>query len=358
MRSRSVLSILLFIFLLVFLAQPASAGTIDTSIEVVSRGIQAFVEHGTAKAIANNYGVTFGNTSQMEDLTPAQKIVYMIAAAEHSPYEIKRVRDQVASDVVWYYIIMFFVLTSTFSMSMLQKIAPETVASITNKFDGHDSFFDYSVWFKTLLKLTILPIAAFPIIEGLLELEQGISTGLMSNAMEFLNTTNADPGIYFFEGIAYSFCGWFFAFRLQFINLFSAHILKVILLFAAAWWNSHYIAQVLGEWFITALAMRPVVLWYSCIAVQHIASINTNYGITEDMTPNEAYSQIWSTTFDVAGVTSIDMTLVIIASALTAAAALTWPIFKVIIKVIMGYLFGAIYKVMRVNNLLNKVRGN
>jgi hypothetical protein len=333
--------------------QPVSAGPVDTSIEVVARGIEEFMKKNTEDQLDNTFGVRYGNASEVEDLTPAQRLVYMVAAADHHPFELEWVRHQIASDTVHYYIAMFCLLVITFGLGMLHKVWPEFVDSITNVFNGHDDLYDYTVYMKTLLKLTVLPIAAFPIIEGLLEFEQGLSAGMLANALEFLNTSTVSGDVWFWEGWAYSFCGWFFAFRLQYMNLFIAHILKVILLFAFVWWNSHHIAEVLGEWFLSALAMRPIVLWYSCIAVQHIASVyenygsfNANYGITPGMSPTEAYSQVWSTTMDSAGVVSLDMTLVVLASAATAAACLTWPIFKVVVKIVMGYFKNALFAVL------------
>jgi len=356
MKLRPVLSFIFIIFLLASIIQPVNAGPIDTSIEVVARGIEAYMKRNTEGQLENTFGVRYGNTSEAESLTPAQRLVYMVAAAEHHPFELEWVRNQLASDVVYYFIGMFFLLITAFGLGMLHKTSPEFVDSITSIFNGHEEIYDYTVYFKTLLKLTILPIAAFPIIEGLLELEQGLSSGMLLNAMEFLNTTNAAGGVWFFEGMCYTFCGWFFAFRLQFMNMFIAHLLKIILLFSFMWWNARYIAQILGEWFLSALSMRPIVLWYSCVAVQHIASVNTNFGITPDMSPNEAYRQVWSTTGDVAGIIALDMTLVTIASAITVIIALLWPIFKVIIKIIMGYFKSALFHVLRMYVLSKPTR--
>lgn len=364
MKLHPAFSFFLIILLFISSVQPVSAGSVDNGKQMIVEALDEFINYKTAKVLDENYGVVFGNTSEAEDLTPAQKIVYMIATAQQNPFGLKWVQETIASDVIWYYKALFWISVITFGLSMLQKYAPETVASISNRFAGHDDFIDYSVWFITICKLALLPIAAFPVIDGLIELEQTISSGLMQNAMEFLQVTGPGTGsVYFFEGIAYSICGWFFAFRIEFINFFAAHILKIIILFSIAWMKSHYIAQVLGEWFATALAMRPVVLWYSCLAVQHISNLyathgefNANYGITTNMSPNEAYRQVLSTTFDASGSVAITMSAVIVLSAITAAAAMTWPIFKVITKVIMEYLVTAIYKLIRINNALNSAR--
>lgn len=357
MKSRSVLSTFLFISLFVFLAHPVSAGAIDTSIEVVSRGIDTYFDHKETESFERSFGVSFGNTSEVENLSPAQKIVYMIAAAEHNPFEVEWVRNTFSHDFVWYYIAIVLVSLLTAILSILHKLAPETVGGFSTRFVGHESPFDYTVWGESIALLAILPVIAIPTTEGLLELEHAISSGMVQNSLEFLNMhSGTTGGIFFFEGFTYTSCGSLFAARIQYINQFVANEMKIIFMFSIAWLSTRDFAKVLGEWFISALFMRPVVLWYSCKAVDHISNFNTEYGISPDMTPNEAYSQVWSTTADVAGAVAIDMTLVLIASFITAAVMVLWPVFKFLIKVVMGYLVGSIYKVIRVNNAINAVR--
>lgn len=355
MKSFSVLS--LFFIILLTLAQPASAGAVDTSIQVVSSGIESYFEHKELESFERNFGVTFGNTSEMDRLTPAQKIVYMIAAAEHHPLEVQWVREEFASDFVWYYYAVFMVSLITGGMCLLQKTAPETIAGISNRFTGHDGAFDYYIWFETMMFLGFLPVIALPLIQGIMEIEQVISSGMMHNAMEFLNLNSGVTGaIFFFEGFTYTSCGAFFAARIQFINQFTANIMKIIFLFSISWLGSRGVAKIMVEWFISALFMRPIVLFYSSKAVEHIGSFDTQYGITPDMNPRQAYAQVWSTTADVAGAIAIDMSLVLICSTITAAVLILWPVIKFLIDVVMKKLGNVIYKVAKANYLLNKVR--
>jgi hypothetical protein len=334
---------------------------VDTAVQVVSDGISKFLEYRYQKDIDNNFGVTFGNASEVDKLTPAQKLVYMIAAAKHHPAETPWVRKQIASDLVWAGIAIFIISGITYSLSMLQKVAPETVAGFSNRFTGQVSIYDHTVWFKAVGKLVVLAILALPIIEAALELEQDISAGMAADSLAFLNLTSAAPGIYLFEGFAYSCCGWLFAFRLQYINLFVAHIVKIIIMYSLVWSYSEYFAILLTEWFASALAMRPIVLWYSALAVQHIATSTQNFDSLNGVSIFNDDGMYAKIAVDMVGTVTIDMTMVVIASFVTGVVFLLWPVLKLILKVVMNYLVGAIYKGVRMaaalSTLKNKARG-
>jgi len=309
------------------------------------------MDHSAEKQFERNFGVTFGNTSEMDTYTPAQKIVYMIAAAEHNPFQVEWVRETFSHDFVWYYHSIFIVSLLTAILSILHKIAPETVGGVSSRFVGHESPFDYTVWGETIALLALLPVIAIPITEGLMELENSISSGMVQNSLEFLNmNSGATGGIFFFEGFTYTSCGSIFAARIQYINQFVANEMKVIFLFAIVWLGSRGISKILIEWFITALFMRPLVLWYSCKAVEHISTLNTSEG-------GSGITQGWSATADIMGAVAIDMTLVLILSFFTALTFVFWPVIKFIIQVVLGYLVVSLYKIIRVNNAINTVGG-
>jgi hypothetical protein len=78
--------------------------------------------------------------------------------------------------------------------------------------------------------------------------------------------------------------------------------------------------------------MRPIVLWYSCIAVQDIA----NQG--------DPVSAILAT--------ASDMTLVIVFSFITAVILLLWPVFMILIKVICDYVLVIFYKAIRISDAI------
>lgn len=339
MRINSVLSLFVFITLFLTLATPANAGAIDTSIEVVSRGIGQYFELSAEKNLQENYGVTFGNTSEAEDITPAQKIVYMIAVANQNPYESKGVRDQLASDIVWFSVAVFWISIFTFALSMLQKHMPETVESINKKFIGHSEIYDYTVWFETLIKLVGLAVFSLSIIAGILEFEQMLSSGMTLDAFEFLKVTPAAPRVYLWESIAYGACAKFFLFRIQYINFFAGYAFRIILMFCVAMFYSDYIAKILTAWFLSAVFMRPLVLWYSNIAIKDIANA---YPETDTLMGDVV------ATFDLNSIVAIDMSAVLFASLLTVIIALLWPIFMAIIEIVCRYLLGVILKAARI----------
>jgi hypothetical protein len=204
-------------------------------------------------------------------------------------------------------------------------------------FTGHEGFFDYTATLKTTLKLGIMPILALPMIDTLLTLEQVISSGLTLESLQFIDTPSVSTGgIWIFEALAYASCGWLFGIRIEYINLFAAHILIIILLLCLTWSVSKYVGEMFIAWFFSALIMRPIVLWLSALAVEDIAR-----------QPNEAMK---------IAATTGDMTLVVIGSFLIAFVLVLWPIVMLLLKVLSNYLLGTGYKIIKVSNQLKMLR--
>jgi len=222
-------------------------------------------------------------------------------------------------------------------LNIIQKVFPEEVSGTYEMFTGHEGFFDYSATLKTTLKLGLMPILALPVIDTLLTLEQLISSGLTADSMAFINDpTPHVAGIWIFESIAYAVCSWIFALRIYYINLFCSHILIIILLLCLTWSVTKYFGEMFIAWFLSALFMRPIVLWFSCLAIQDIVS-----------QPNEALSTV---------ATMADMTIVVIASFLVALFLVLWPILMLLLKVISNYLLGTGYKIIKISNQLKMMK--
>jgi len=276
--------------------------------------------------------VTFANTSDAS-LTPSQKLVYMIATAEQNPLNVAWVRKGLASDIILYYFFAVLIIVITFILEIIQKTFPEQVSGVFQAFTGHEGFFDYSVMFTTTLKLALLPVFALPIIDFFLTIEQSISSALMKDSISYIAFSGKTVGVWFFESVAYAVTGTLFALRIQYINLFTANILKIILLLAISWSISSYIAKLACAWFISCLIMRPIVLWYSCLAVQDIANNQDNI---------------------VAAVaaTQCDMALVILFSFVTALVLILWPVILIIVKILCDYVLVIFYKAVRISDAL------
>ena len=333
---RSAFTIFLLFIYFTAAVHPVSAGAIDSGVEMVARGIDTYMEWKAEKNLQTNFGVSFGNTSQMENLTPSQKLVYMIGAAEQHPLTVEKVKKTFATEVVWYYACAVLIILILGCLELLQRACPEQVEGFCNMFAGHKGNFDYSNLIKTTLMLAVLPVFALPVIDFIITLEQTISAGLMASSLEFISFSADTAGIYLFESIAYSICGWLFALRIQFINEFTANVLIVILLFSVAWWHFRHFALLFMAWFISSLAMRPLVLWYSCKAVEHIASQK-------------------STAMAIL-VTPSDMNLVVVLSFVTALVLVLWPIVMLILKITLDYFMGALLKTLRISHELNRVK--
>lgn len=346
MKSSSILSFLIFFIYLSSFISPVSANPIDTSIEVVSRGIGNFLDYQAAKNLEDNYGVTFGNTSESEKLPPSQKLVFMIAAANQNPYKSKPVRDQLASDMVWFSIAVCFISGITFALTLLQKHAPGLVSALDKRFIGHDEIHDYTVWLEALGTLVILAIVGLPCIEEILEFEQSFSNGLTLNAFEFLKLTPAAPQVFYWESHAYAFCARFFLWRIDYINWFAGNALKIIILYGVALFCSRYLAGLLTAWFLSAVFMRPLILWYSNIAIKDIAAA---YPQTDSM-----YGDL-AGILDLNGIIHQDMNFVIFASALTCIVGILWPVFIMILKIIFDYLLSCLYKFLLLTRLFRRV---
>jgi hypothetical protein len=323
-----------FIFLMFFVSSVPLVGAdpLDTGAEMVAKGIGAFMTNQAEQNLNTTFGVTFTNGSDA-NMTPSQKLVYMIATAIQNPLNVEWVRKGLASDVVLYYFFAVLIIVITFLLEIIQKTFPEQVSGIYQAFTGHEGFFDYSVMFTTTLKLALLPVFALPIIDFFLTMEQSVSSALMKDSIQYIAFTGKTAGVWFFESIAYAATGTLFALRIQYINLFTANILKTILLFAVPWGVSRYLGRLLCAWFISALIMRPIVLWYSCLAVQDIANNQDNI---------------------VAAIaaTQCDMTLVILFSFITAVILLLWPVFMILIKIVCDYVLVIFYKAIRISDAL------
>jgi hypothetical protein len=329
---KSALTCFIFLLFFVSLVHPVGADPLDTGAEMVAKGIGVFMTNQAEQNLNTTFGVTFANTSDAS-MTPSQKLVYMIATAIQNPLNVGWVRKGVSSDIVLYYFFAVLIIVITFLLEIIQKTFPEQVSGVYQAFTGHEGFFDYSVMFTTTLKLALLPVFALPILDFALTMEQSISSALMKDSIQYIAFTGKTAGVWFFESIAYAATGTLFALRIQYINLFTANILKIILLFAVPWGISRYLGRLLCAWFISALIMRPIVLWYSCLAVQDIANNQDNI-------------------VSAIAATQCDMSLVILFSFITAVILLLWPVFMIVIKIVCDYVLVIFYKAVRISDAI------
>ena len=331
------LLLFLFVIFLVFTAQPVSASAIDDGINMIAGGLDKYVVMKSDEIVKDGFGITFANNSNTANYTPSQKLVYGIAAAQQNPFEVESVQKTFSTELVWYMVIGLLIIVIIGGLNIMQKAFPEEVSGTYEMFTGHEGFFDYTATIKTTLKLGLMPILALPIIDTLLTLEQLISSGLTADSMAFINDpTPHTAGIWIFESIAYAVCSWIFALRIYYINLFCSHILIIILLLCLTWSVTKYFGEMLIAWFLSALFMRPVVLWFSCLAIQDIVS-----------QPNEVLST---------AATMADMTIVVIASFFVALFLVFWPVLMLLLKVISNYLLGTGYKIIKISNQLKLMK--
>jgi len=336
----STLALFLFILLICqpIMVHTANAGALDNGIDMVAQGIGKYAQLKAEEMLSGNFGVTFANTSEMDNYAPSQKLVYMVATASQNPFELEWVQHTFATELVWYIIIGVLIIVIIGGLNIIQKAFPEEMSGTYQMFTGHEGFFDYTATLKTTLKLGIMPLLALPIIEALLTLEQVISSGLTMESLQFINTPSTSTGgIWMFEALAYACCGWLFGIRIEYINMFAAHILIIILLLCISWSFSKYLGEMLIAWFISALAMRPILLWLSAWAVENIAR-----------QPNEMMKIV---------VTNGVMTVVVIGSFIIALVLVLWPVVMLVIKVISDYLLGTGYKIIKISNQLKMIRG-
>jgi hypothetical protein len=324
---------LVFILLFIFSVHLVGASPLDIGAEMVAKGIGAFMTNQAEQNLNTTFGVTFPNDSDA-NMTPSQKLVYIIATAIQNPLNVEWVRKGIASDIVLYYFFAVLIIVITFLLKIIQKTFPEQVSGVYQAFTGHEGFFDYSVMFTTTLKLALFPVFALPIIDFFLTMEQSISAALMKDSIQYIAFTGKTVGVWFFEAIAYAVTGSLFALRIQYINLFTANILKILLLFAIPWGVLRYLGRLFCAWFISCLIMRPIVLWFSCLAVQDVA----NQG--------DPISAIMAT--------QSDMTLVILFSFITALVLVLWPVLTIVIKIVCDYILIIFYKAVRVSDAIRR----
>ncbi|MCE5226194.1 MAG: hypothetical protein LLG05_10120 [Porphyromonadaceae bacterium] len=341
-------------FYLSSLIPSASAGAIDEGAEMIARGIDAYEDYKATKILESNFGVSFDNVEDVEDKTPSQKLVYMIAAATQSPFKVEWVRETWAHDFIYYILISVLIIALSWCLEIAQKDYPEKIDAISNRFTGHSSVFDYSVSFKTALKLGLGPIVLFFIIDTLVSFEQALSSGLMLDSIEYISLTADKAGIWFFETMSYGMTGWFFASRIQYVNLFTAHSLKIILMFVIPWGWLYHVAGLLSAWFCSALFMRPIVLYYSSSAVKDLAGVGILPNVTS-LDPNDAYDAVWSSVGTAGAQTAAEMTTVSILTFVTAMVLVVGPLLYAIFKILIYYAVGQ-YKAAKISTQLNKIR--
>lgn len=332
----------------------ANAGPIDEGAEMVARGIDSYQDYKATKILESNFGVSFENIKDVEDKTPSQKLVYMVATATQSPFKVQWVRDTWAHDFVYYIIFSVLIMVLTYALETYQKDHPEKIDAISNRFTGHSSIFDYSTSFKTALKLGLGPIVVFFAIDTLTSFEQALSSGLMMDSIEYISLTADKAGIWFFETISYGMTGWIFASRIQYINEFTAHSLKIILMFVIPWGWLYHVAGLFSAWFCSALFMRPIVLYYSSDAVKDLAGVSFLPNVT-DLDPNEAYNAVWSSVGTAGVETTAKMTTVSILTFVTAVVLVLGPLIYAIFKILVYYAVGQ-YKAAKIATQLNRYR--
>jgi hypothetical protein len=303
---------------------------------MVARGLDRWVELKAEENLNSTFGVTLGNNSEMEELSPAQRITYMVGAAEQHPFAIPEVRDTIAHDVVWYYILGLLSILLIYIGGLIQETNPELVSSIYEKVTGNDGFLSSNVTINQTLKVSFLPLAALMLIDTAMTIEQLASSGLMQDAMQYIQLSTKTIGVFFFESLAYASCGSMFATRIMYINFFCKHIIKILIIFILPWYSTSQFAKMMWAWFLTSLFARPLVLWYSSLAVEDIASKTT--------------------TMEMISATQFDMTLVIIISFITMIVFVFWPVINFIIKIIVNYIMGAGYKLIKLNNSIKLLR--
>jgi hypothetical protein len=303
---------------------------------MVARGLDRWVELKAEENLNSTFGVTLGNNSEMEELSPAQRITYMVGAAEQHPFAMPEVRDTISHDIVWYYILGLISIVLIYIGGLIQETNPELVSSMYEKVTGHDGFLSSNVTINQTLKVAFLPLAALMLIDTAMSIEQLASSGLMQDAMQYIQLSTKTIGVFLFESLAYASCGSLFATRIIYINFFCKHIIKILIIFILPWYSSSQFAKMLWLWFLTSLFSRPIVLWYSSLAVEDIASKTT--------------------TTDMIAATQFNMTLVIIISFITMLVFVLWPVINFILKIIVNYIMGAGYKLIKLNNSIKILR--
>jgi len=335
----SILTLFLFTLLICqpIMVHTANASALDDGINMIAQGIGKYEQLKAEEMLKGSLGVTIANTSEMDSYTPSQKLVYSVAAASQNPFELEWVQQTFATELIWYMIIGLLIIVVIGGLNIIQKAFPEEMSGTYQMFTGREGFFDYTATLKTTMKLGLMPILALPIIETLLTLEQVLSSGLTLESMQFIDTPSVSTGgIWIFEALAYASCSWLFAIRIEYINMFAAHILIIILLLCISWSISKYVGEMFIAWFLSALMMRPILLWLSAWAVENIAR-----------QPNEVM-KIFATEHT--------MTMVVVLSFVISLVLVLWPVVMLVIKVLFDYLLGAGYKIMKVSNQLKMLR--
>ncbi|MFA6876059.1 MAG: hypothetical protein WCQ87_05450 [Parabacteroides sp.] len=257
----------------------SSSNSFDEGKEMVKDAIKETPDDWADSALSETWGVTLGNLSDEVNATPTAKMINGIAAAEQHPKTIQWVQDEQKSDYTTYIICGLILLVWTAGYFFLQKFRPEQAGEITEFFSGAKHFLGFSLYYKTLLLLIILPAGLPFILDYSMELEQAWSSGIMANSLEYISFSTENIPLYFYQAISYTLSGPFFLARVNFINIVYAKVLILAILIAIPWQFIRYLGFGILLFFETILFMRPIVLLINAKTVQHVASMSAAQAI-------------------------------------------------------------------------------
>jgi hypothetical protein len=272
----------IFIFVTIFLLLPLPALAVDNVgivEDAVAGGLNKWVK-SQADSMLSPMGVSTGNLSANESVTPSQRLIYNLDTYELNPYAVGWIKQTVVEDYGIYVLVGFLILIALACLHYAQILNAPLVGEATEFLYGHERFFNFGEFCKTFARLIFLPIVLPFLFIYSINFEQALSSGIMRDALQYISFSSDNLTLYCIQAIAYAFDSLFVFARILMINEICAKVMFVGIFLCVPWNFMKTIGLGVIIYFYTALFMRPLLLLITTMAVQQVAGMSALDQIT------------------------------------------------------------------------------
>jgi hypothetical protein len=248
----------------------SAADPTDVGKDMVKGGIETAIVDSANSIMYNFAGVTTGNVSNVNE-TASQRLIEMVALYQQHPYKVGWVRKEVVEDYLVYVLAGIIIIIFTAIFLFAQVIWPEQVGAATAQVYGYEKFFDFRMFIGTLAKLIAIPMFLPFALSYAVDLEQVISSGIMQDSLQYISLSTSNIPLYVVQALSYMCCGNFVVARILIINDICAKVFFVALLLCIPWDFSKAVGEMILLYFVTLLAMRPMMLWITAMSIKYVA---------------------------------------------------------------------------------------
>lgn len=261
--------IMAIIILFLLLPIPVLASSMDAGEEIIAGGLNKWVKSQADNAMGSDFGVTTGNLSNT-NVTPSQRLIYNLDTYELDPYSVGWIKQTVIDDYSTFILVGLLILILLACLYYFQIIDSSMVGEATEFLYGHEKYFNYHEYLTTFTKLVFFPIALPFILIFSMNFEQTLSSGIMSDALQYISFSSDNITLYLIQAVAYTLDSLFIFARILVINEVCAKVMLIALFVCVPWGFIKNIEIGILIYFYTALFMRPILLLITTMAAKQV----------------------------------------------------------------------------------------